>query len=150
MHLDTDPALYAWAPINGASISVIADPSPLSNALPNSLQVTIPPGLSGQVGFSNEGFWGKVDSTRVYRQNSPLSLQALMSTPPGPTMPLSTTDSLMYRVFLVTSLSRFSPLLARSMQKLLSLWLVPPPHGRRQWCLSRLPQVLLQQPTSSQ
>ncbi|KAG1790144.1 glycoside hydrolase family 51 protein [Suillus variegatus] len=31
---------------------------PLSGALPNSLELTIPSGLSGQVGFGNEGYWG--------------------------------------------------------------------------------------------
>ncbi|KAG1802221.1 glycoside hydrolase family 51 protein, partial [Suillus plorans] len=51
-------ALFGWAPINGTSINVIADPIPLSGALPNSLELTIPSGSSGQVGFGNEGYWG--------------------------------------------------------------------------------------------
>ncbi|KAG1730852.1 glycoside hydrolase family 51 protein [Suillus paluster] len=64
---NTDAALLAWAPINGASIKVIADPSPLSNALPNSLELTIPSGISGQVGFGNEGYWGiNVNSSWTY------------------------------------------------------------------------------------
>lgn len=61
MYLDTAAALSAWVPINGASIDVIADPIPLSNALPNSLEFTIPSGTSGRVGFSNEGYWGETD-----------------------------------------------------------------------------------------
>ncbi|EMD31910.1 glycoside hydrolase family 51 protein [Gelatoporia subvermispora B] len=56
--LDTTDALAAWAPINGALIAVVADPKPVSQALPNSLQFTVPSGASGPVGFSNEGFWG--------------------------------------------------------------------------------------------
>ncbi|KAH7911175.1 glycoside hydrolase family 51 protein [Hygrophoropsis aurantiaca] len=64
---NTTAALYAWSPLNGADIAVIADPSPVSSALPNSLQVTIPEGASGQVGFGNEGYWGiKVDSEWTY------------------------------------------------------------------------------------
>ncbi|KAG1888053.1 glycoside hydrolase family 51 protein [Suillus subluteus] len=55
---NTIDALYGWAAINGASINVIADPIPLSDALPNSLELTIPSGSSVQVGFSNEGYWG--------------------------------------------------------------------------------------------
>ncbi|KAG1835935.1 glycoside hydrolase family 51 protein [Suillus subalutaceus] len=57
-HYNTIDALYGWAAINGASINVIADPIPLSDALPNSLELTIPSGSSIQVGFSNEGYWG--------------------------------------------------------------------------------------------
>ncbi|KAG1766667.1 glycoside hydrolase family 51 protein [Suillus occidentalis] len=56
--LYTIEALSGWAPINGTSINVIADPVPLSDALPNSLELTIPSGSSGQVGFGNAGYWG--------------------------------------------------------------------------------------------
>ncbi|KAF8137028.1 glycoside hydrolase family 51 protein [Boletus edulis] len=55
---NTTAALYAWSAINGARINVIADPSPISSALPNSLQLIIPQGTSGQVGFGNEGYYG--------------------------------------------------------------------------------------------
>ncbi|KAG1747441.1 glycoside hydrolase family 51 protein [Suillus lakei] len=58
MKPNTIDALFAWAPINGTSINVIADPIPLSDALPNSLELTIPSGTFGQVGFGNEGYWG--------------------------------------------------------------------------------------------
>lgn len=55
---NTIDALFGWAPINGTSINVIADPIPLSDALPNSLELTIPSGPSIQAGFGNEGYWG--------------------------------------------------------------------------------------------
>ncbi|KAI0826446.1 glycoside hydrolase family 51 protein [Irpex lacteus] len=64
---NTSGALNAWSAVNGAQLTVIADPKPVSNALPNSLQVTFPTGKSGAVGFSNSGFWGiKVDSSWTY------------------------------------------------------------------------------------
>ncbi|KAH7921558.1 glycoside hydrolase family 51 protein, partial [Leucogyrophana mollusca] len=66
---DTTAALYAWSAINGATINVIADPTPVSSALPNSLQLTIPEGASGAVGFGNEGYWAgiKIDSEWTYK-----------------------------------------------------------------------------------
>ncbi|KAH8083330.1 glycoside hydrolase family 51 protein [Cristinia sonorae] len=64
---NTAAALNAWHPVSGASISVIKDTKPVSAALPNSLQLTIPSGQNGAVGFSNEGFWGiKVDASWTY------------------------------------------------------------------------------------
>ncbi|KZT22854.1 glycoside hydrolase family 51 protein [Neolentinus lepideus HHB14362 ss-1] len=64
---NTSAALTAWHPIGSGSIAVIADSVPVSSALPNSLQLTIPAGASGTVGFGNEGYWGiKVDSTWMY------------------------------------------------------------------------------------
>ncbi|CDO70623.1 hypothetical protein BN946_scf184748.g21 [Trametes cinnabarina] len=63
----TTAALTAWHPINNAKLVVIADPNPVSNALPNSLQFSVPSGATGQVGFSNEGFWGiNVNSSWTY------------------------------------------------------------------------------------
>ncbi|KAI0372021.1 glycoside hydrolase family 51 protein [Pilatotrama ljubarskyi] len=65
---NTAAALNAWHPISNAKLTVIADPSPVSNALPNSLQFVVPSGSSGRVGFTNEGFWGiKVDSSWTYK-----------------------------------------------------------------------------------
>nr|6ZPS_AAA Chain AAA, MgGH51 [Meripilus giganteus]6ZPV_AAA Chain AAA, MgGH51 [Meripilus giganteus]6ZPW_AAA Chain AAA, MgGH51 [Meripilus giganteus]6ZPX_AAA Chain AAA, MgGH51 [Meripilus giganteus]6ZPY_AAA Chain AAA, MgGH51 [Meripilus giganteus]6ZPZ_AAA Chain AAA, MgGH51 [Meripilus giganteus]6ZQ0_AAA Chain AAA, MgGH51 [Meripilus giganteus]6ZQ1_AAA Chain AAA, MgGH51 [Meripilus giganteus] len=65
---NTAAALAAWHPISNAKLAVIQDPSPVSNALPNSLQFSVPSGSSGRVGFTNEGFWGiKVDSTWTYK-----------------------------------------------------------------------------------
>ncbi|KAH8083329.1 glycoside hydrolase family 51 protein [Cristinia sonorae] len=64
---NTTAALDAWHPVNGASINVIKDPKPVSAALPNSLQLKIPSGQNGRIGFSNEGFWGiKVDAAWTY------------------------------------------------------------------------------------
>lgn len=60
LHLwkDATNALVAWSALNNANISVVADPKPLSAALPNSLQLSVPKGTSGQVGVSNAGYWG--------------------------------------------------------------------------------------------
>ncbi|EIW76868.1 glycoside hydrolase family 51 protein [Coniophora puteana RWD-64-598 SS2] len=60
-------ALYAWAAVNGGNITVIADSDPVSSALPNALQLTIPSGASGSVGFGNEGYYGiNVNSSWTY------------------------------------------------------------------------------------
>ena len=56
---DTTAALVAWNSVNGAELTVVADPQPVSSALPNSLEVKIPADSVGQVGFSNSGFWGR-------------------------------------------------------------------------------------------
>ncbi|KAI0674371.1 glycoside hydrolase family 51 protein [Trametes maxima] len=65
---NTAAALAAWHPVNNAKLAVIADTSPVSNALPNSLQFSVPSGSTGRVGFTNEGFWGiKVDSSWTYK-----------------------------------------------------------------------------------
>lgn len=50
--------MASWTALNGAKISVIADPTPLSPALSNSLQLSVPQNASGQVGFANSGYWG--------------------------------------------------------------------------------------------
>ncbi|KAG9311101.1 glycoside hydrolase family 51 protein [Chiua virens] len=64
---NTAGALYAWSAINNTAIDVIADPSPVSSALPNSLQLTVPAGASGQLGFGNSGYFGiKVDANWTY------------------------------------------------------------------------------------
>ncbi|KAF7334218.1 putative alpha-L-arabinofuranosidase A [Mycena sanguinolenta] len=64
---NTAGALNAWQSINGAALNVVADPIPVSSALPNSLQVTIPAGSTGSVGFGNEGYWGiKVTAGSTY------------------------------------------------------------------------------------
>lgn len=51
-------ALNAWQAVNGATISVIKETTPVSSALPNALHVTVPSGKSGQVGFLNTGYSG--------------------------------------------------------------------------------------------
>ncbi|KAJ6454678.1 glycoside hydrolase family 51 protein [Mycena sanguinolenta] len=64
---NTAGALNAWQSINGAALAVVADPVPVSSALPNSLQVTIPAKTTGPVGFGNEGYWGiKVTAGSTY------------------------------------------------------------------------------------
>jgi alpha-N-arabinofuranosidase len=46
--------------VNGATISVIRETVPVSTALPNALQVVVPTGRSGGVGFANTGFNGTI------------------------------------------------------------------------------------------
>ncbi|KAL0069028.1 hypothetical protein AAF712_004022 [Marasmius tenuissimus] len=64
----TTDALKAWSPVNGADIAVVADSTPVSNALPNSLTLTVPEGSAGPVGVANEGYFGiKVSSSWEYK-----------------------------------------------------------------------------------
>ncbi|KAJ7033209.1 alfa-L-arabinofuranosidase precursor [Mycena alexandri] len=64
---NTTAALNAWHSVNGAALSVVADPIPVSSALPNSLQVTVPAGTTGPVGVGNEGYFGiKVTAGSTY------------------------------------------------------------------------------------
>ncbi|KAG9096781.1 hypothetical protein FRC06_008328 [Ceratobasidium sp. 370] len=63
----TSSALAGWAAYNGATIDVTNSTPGVSKALPNSLQVTIPAGSTGSVGFQNTGYWGmKVQSGWTY------------------------------------------------------------------------------------
>ncbi|KAI0264655.1 glycoside hydrolase family 51 protein [Gloeopeniophorella convolvens] len=63
----TAGAPYAWHPVNGSQIAVIADPEPLSSALPNALQVNVSQDASGQIGVGNEGYRGiNVNSSWTY------------------------------------------------------------------------------------
>jgi alpha-N-arabinofuranosidase len=63
----TTAALAAWAPVGGASLAAVADSTPLSSALPNALQITIPSGTTGAAGVGNMGFWGiNVNSSWTY------------------------------------------------------------------------------------
>ncbi len=55
----TPSALQAWSAVNGAKISVVNSTSPVSSALPNSLEVTIPSTASGSVGVANSGYFGE-------------------------------------------------------------------------------------------
>ncbi|KAG8705329.1 hypothetical protein FRC09_003029 [Ceratobasidium sp. 395] len=54
----TSAALYAWHPLGSTTIAVVNNTTPASQALPNSLRLTIPSNTSGSVGFTNEGYWG--------------------------------------------------------------------------------------------
>ncbi|KAF7323682.1 putative alpha-L-arabinofuranosidase A [Mycena kentingensis (nom. inval.)] len=78
--LYTATALNAWVPLGGASIAVVADSTPLSSALPNSLALTIPAGTTDELGFANTGFWGinlvqgtEYTASLNYRVASPLT-----------------------------------------------------------------------------
>ncbi|KAL1724264.1 glycoside hydrolase superfamily [Schizophyllum commune] len=63
----SDNSLTAWGTVGSANISVIADDQPVSSSLPNSLELVIPDGATGAVGFSNEGYWGiKVTESTTY------------------------------------------------------------------------------------
>ncbi|KAF9561401.1 arabinofuranosidase [Agrocybe pediades] len=53
----TTNALAGWQAING-NVTVIADQAPVSSALPNSLQLALPPGPNSGVGFMNLGYSG--------------------------------------------------------------------------------------------
>ncbi|TFK37413.1 glycoside hydrolase superfamily [Crucibulum laeve] len=55
---NTPEALTGWRAIGGAGIAVVADPLPVSAALPNALQVTFPTGKIVPVGFGNTGYFG--------------------------------------------------------------------------------------------
>lgn len=107
-------SLLAWHPVNGAALAVIADPKPLSAALPNSLQLTVPVGTSGQAGIGNEGYWGKAASTcsRNSKADIVTLFQGSTSTVLGHTLlPSSTVSRLLY-------LPAMSTLMSPSFQRL--------------------------------
>ncbi|KAL1759357.1 alpha-L-arabinofuranosidase C-terminus-domain-containing protein, partial [Schizophyllum commune] len=63
----SDDSLTAWGTVGSVNISVIADDQPVSSSLPNSLELVVPDGATGAVGFSNEGYWGiKVTGSTTY------------------------------------------------------------------------------------
>ncbi|KAI9929767.1 hypothetical protein ASPWEDRAFT_155983 [Aspergillus wentii DTO 134E9] len=47
----------SWASVGDATIAVDTN-NPLTSAIPRTLRLDVPKGSSGQVGFSNEGYWG--------------------------------------------------------------------------------------------
>ena len=55
---DTSDALLAWTAVGGPTIEVVNSTAPISSALPNSLQVSIPSNGSGTVGVANSGYTG--------------------------------------------------------------------------------------------
>jgi alpha-L-arabinofuranosidase len=57
-HSGSDAALDAWSAVGDATLTVVADDTPVSSALPNSVQVVVPEGASGPVGLANEGYFG--------------------------------------------------------------------------------------------
>ena len=56
--IGSSSALLAWSAVGGAQIQVVDSTTPLSSALPNSLEVTIPKGSTGTVGVANSGYTG--------------------------------------------------------------------------------------------
>ncbi|ELU40325.1 glycoside hydrolase family 51 protein [Rhizoctonia solani AG-1 IA] len=63
----TSEALTAWSAYRGATIDVTNNTPGVSTALPNSLQVAVPTGVTESVGFQNSGYWGiKVQSGWKY------------------------------------------------------------------------------------
>ncbi|KAJ0364059.1 hypothetical protein COL26b_012692 [Colletotrichum chrysophilum] len=52
-----NPGSAAYSAISGTTLEVDSS-IPLSDALPNTLKVSIEAGATGQVGFANEGYWG--------------------------------------------------------------------------------------------
>ncbi|CAK5272879.1 unnamed protein product [Mycena citricolor] len=87
---DTTAALNAWVPVGAsATISVIADPTPLSSALPNSLVLTTPPNAGAQ-GFSNTGFWGmKFEKGLKYTASLYYRIPTLSARPAASTLTLA-------------------------------------------------------------
>lgn len=57
--------LTAYSAVGGATLVVDFD-NPLSQAIQRSLKVSVAEGATGQVGFSNEGYWGiQVNQARL-------------------------------------------------------------------------------------
>jgi alpha-L-arabinofuranosidase len=56
-YLGTASALAGWQSLGG-NISVIRETVPVSSALPNALQLTLPAGEANGVGFANTGYSG--------------------------------------------------------------------------------------------
>ena len=66
--IGTTDALSAWSTVNGAQISVVNSIAPLSQALPNSLEVVVPSATSSPLGVANAGYFGALvkPKSRVY------------------------------------------------------------------------------------
>ncbi|KAN0092522.1 glycoside hydrolase family 51 protein [Tylopilus felleus] len=94
---ERNQCLYAWSSINGAHINVIADPSPVSSALPNSLQLTVPAKASGPVGFGNSGYYGiQVNSEWTYNASFYYRFPAVSSFNGTATIALQGSDDHLY------------------------------------------------------
>ncbi|THH09564.1 hypothetical protein EW145_g1917 [Phellinidium pouzarii] len=60
-------ALAAWSAVGGAQISVVDSTTPLSSALPNSLQIQVSTNTTEAVGLANSGYFGiNVNSSWTY------------------------------------------------------------------------------------
>lgn len=53
----SSPNLTAWAGV-GDAITAVDLENPLTSAIPHSLRLDVPDGATGQVGFTNDGYWG--------------------------------------------------------------------------------------------
>ncbi|KAK0644732.1 putative alpha-L-arabinofuranosidase A [Lasiodiplodia hormozganensis] len=60
-----DQTLTAYGAVGDTTLSVDSG-NPLTSAIPHSLAVAVPDGSTGQVGFSNEGYWGILVNADVY------------------------------------------------------------------------------------
>ncbi|EPQ54912.1 glycoside hydrolase [Gloeophyllum trabeum ATCC 11539] len=100
---NTTAALNAWHAIGSATINVVADPTPVSSALPNALQLRVPSSASGAVGFGNEGYWGiKVDSTWTYNASFYYRFPAASAQKPTSTVSLVSSSGDTYAAASVT------------------------------------------------
>ncbi|KAG2003346.1 alpha-L-arabinofuranosidase A [Coprinopsis cinerea AmutBmut pab1-1] len=64
----TAASLTGWQALNGATIRVIRESTPVSSRLPNALQVVFPRGRPGAAGFANTGYAGiKITSGTTYK-----------------------------------------------------------------------------------
>ncbi|TFK22388.1 arabinofuranosidase [Coprinopsis marcescibilis] len=64
----TAASLVGWQAVNGATIRVIRETTPVSSRLPNALEVVIPSGRSGAIGVANTGYAGlKVTAGTTYK-----------------------------------------------------------------------------------
>lgn len=56
-----------WHPIGNVQLSVQLSNPPLSGSLTYDMQINVPAGTTGQIGFYNDGFWGfHVDAAKRY------------------------------------------------------------------------------------
>lgn len=74
------PVLTGWHPIGGVSLQ-LDRLHPLSDALPNSMKVTVPANATGEVGFYNTGWWGMDISPGIY--NASFFVNAVNKTYPS-------------------------------------------------------------------
>jgi alpha-N-arabinofuranosidase len=59
--------LTGWSPINGAKLSLKTLSTPLSSALPVSMNVAVSNSTSKTAGFANSGFWGMEVKKQKYK-----------------------------------------------------------------------------------
>lgn len=97
---DQADALEAWSATSGISLRAIdlSKTSPLSEALPNALEVTVLPGKTGTL--LNSGYWGiKVDKNWTYRASFYAKLATKSQTACGPKLSVQLTTADQSQVF---------------------------------------------------